>query len=187
VGLERGPLSLVSTTEEPLGINNSGSRLEDLEFGSRDPSRWPRDTPLSTKIGTNFADKRGCRSVGIVRSQSQATEFSLVLGVVYLFMLHQFCNKHSCKCFIFVCNLNVLKCPHVFECKMQSLLQELGLRCYTKELPLVMSAPHNHLCSVWWWMTPQHFLLRVPLFSSTLLWAELCICYNAWRLWPWIE
>jgi hypothetical protein len=32
---------------------------------------------LSAKVGTNFADKRR-RSVGIVRSRTQATEFSLV-------------------------------------------------------------------------------------------------------------
>jgi hypothetical protein len=37
VGLELGPLSLVSTTEEPLG-RSSGSGLESGEYGSRDPS-----------------------------------------------------------------------------------------------------------------------------------------------------
>jgi hypothetical protein len=50
VGLERGPLSLVSTAEVLLGKKNSGSGLEILEYGS----------------------------VGIVRSRTQATEFSLV-------------------------------------------------------------------------------------------------------------
>jgi hypothetical protein len=39
VGLERGPLSLVSITEELPGINNSGSGLENREYGRRDPSR----------------------------------------------------------------------------------------------------------------------------------------------------
>jgi hypothetical protein len=39
VGLERGPLSLVSTTEELLGRNSSGSCLENREYGWRDPSR----------------------------------------------------------------------------------------------------------------------------------------------------
>jgi hypothetical protein len=33
VGLERGPLSLVSTTEELLGRNSSGSGLEIREYG----------------------------------------------------------------------------------------------------------------------------------------------------------
>jgi hypothetical protein len=43
VGLERGPLSLVSTNEELLEIKSSGSGLENRECGRRDPSRWPRD------------------------------------------------------------------------------------------------------------------------------------------------
>jgi hypothetical protein len=58
VGLERGPLSLVSTIEKLLGRKSSGSGLETWEYGRRYPLRWPRDTPLSAKIGTNFADKR---------------------------------------------------------------------------------------------------------------------------------
>jgi hypothetical protein len=36
VGLERGPLSLMSTTEELLERNSSGSGLEILEYGRRD-------------------------------------------------------------------------------------------------------------------------------------------------------
>jgi hypothetical protein len=39
VGLERGPLSLVSTTEELLGRNSSGCGLEIREYGRRDSSR----------------------------------------------------------------------------------------------------------------------------------------------------
>jgi hypothetical protein len=39
VGLERGPLSLVSTIEELLERKSSGSGLENREYGCRDPSR----------------------------------------------------------------------------------------------------------------------------------------------------
>jgi hypothetical protein len=40
VGLERGPLSLVSTTEELLDKKkSSGSCLENREYGRGDPSR----------------------------------------------------------------------------------------------------------------------------------------------------
>jgi hypothetical protein len=39
VGPERGPPSLVSTTEELLGRKSSGSGLENREYGRRDPSR----------------------------------------------------------------------------------------------------------------------------------------------------
>jgi hypothetical protein len=62
VGLERVPLSLVSTTEELLQTKtiDSGLEIEIKDVG--DPPRWPRDTPLSAKVGINFADKR--RSLG---------------------------------------------------------------------------------------------------------------------------
>jgi hypothetical protein len=39
VGLERGPLTLMSSTEELLGRNSSGSGLETREYGLRDSSR----------------------------------------------------------------------------------------------------------------------------------------------------
>jgi hypothetical protein len=38
-----------------FNLPNTSSRWE---YGRRDPSRWPRGTPLSAKVGTNFADKR---------------------------------------------------------------------------------------------------------------------------------
>jgi hypothetical protein len=57
VGLELGPLSLVSTIEELLGRKSSGSDLESRDYGRRYPSRWPRHS-LSEKVGTNFIDKR---------------------------------------------------------------------------------------------------------------------------------
>jgi hypothetical protein len=44
VGLERGPLSLVSTTEELLETKINGSGLEIREYGHRDPSLLPLDT-----------------------------------------------------------------------------------------------------------------------------------------------
>jgi hypothetical protein len=39
VGLELGPLSLVSTIQELLERKSSGSGVEDREYGRRDPSR----------------------------------------------------------------------------------------------------------------------------------------------------
>jgi hypothetical protein len=38
VGLEQGPLSVLSTTEELLERNSSGSGLETREYDSKDPS-----------------------------------------------------------------------------------------------------------------------------------------------------
>jgi hypothetical protein len=42
VGLERGPLRFVSTTEELLERNRDGYGLERREYGHGDPSRWLR-------------------------------------------------------------------------------------------------------------------------------------------------
>jgi hypothetical protein len=52
VSLERGPLSLVNTTEELLGRKNNGSGLQNREYGRGDPLLYQQ------KVGTNFTDKR---------------------------------------------------------------------------------------------------------------------------------
>jgi hypothetical protein len=75
VGLERGPLNLVSTIEELFGRNSSGSGLEIREYGSGDPLRWPCDTVYPQKLALTSPTSGG-RSVGIVRSRTKATEFS---------------------------------------------------------------------------------------------------------------
>jgi hypothetical protein len=49
-GLERGPLSPVSTTEELLGRNSSGSGLERREYRRRDALRRPHDTLYQHKL-----------------------------------------------------------------------------------------------------------------------------------------
>jgi hypothetical protein len=74
VGLERGPLSLVSTTEELLGrnISSSGSGLENREYGRGDPLRWPRDTYYPQKLALTLPTNGG-RSVVTVRLLSKAT------------------------------------------------------------------------------------------------------------------
>jgi hypothetical protein len=77
VGVERGPLSYVSTIEELLERKSSGSGLESREYCRRDPSRWPRGT-LSPQTLAETPPTSGGRSVGIVRSRTLATEFSLV-------------------------------------------------------------------------------------------------------------
>jgi hypothetical protein len=79
VGLERDPLSLVSTTEELLGRKSGGSYLENREYGRRDPSRWPRGTLYKQKL-VIISPTSGGRSVGIVGSRTQTMEFSLISG-----------------------------------------------------------------------------------------------------------
>jgi hypothetical protein len=84
VCLERGPLSLVTTIEELLERKISLSGLENRDYGRRGPPRLPRDTPLSTKVGTNFSDS-GC-SVGIVLSRTNPVivGFQLITAVVIM-------------------------------------------------------------------------------------------------------
>jgi hypothetical protein len=74
VGLERGPLTLVSTIEELLERKSSDSGPESREYGRRDPSRRPRGTLYWQKL-TLTSPPSGGRSVGIVRSRTEATEF----------------------------------------------------------------------------------------------------------------
>jgi hypothetical protein len=76
VDLERGSLSLVSTIEELLGRNTSGSGLESREYGRRDPSRWRIGTLYPQRLALTSPTSDG-RSVGIVRSQTQVTDFFL--------------------------------------------------------------------------------------------------------------
>jgi hypothetical protein len=57
MGLERGPLSLVSTTEELLGRESSGSGLEtkNMAVGIRHSDHV---APSTSKVGINFVYKR---------------------------------------------------------------------------------------------------------------------------------
>jgi hypothetical protein len=77
-GSGTGPLSLVSTTEELLGRKNSGSCLENREYGRRDSSRRPRGNLNPQKLALTSPTSGG-RSVGIVRSRTKATEFVFLL------------------------------------------------------------------------------------------------------------
>jgi hypothetical protein len=80
VGLERGPLSFVSTTEELLGIKSSSCGLENREYGRRDLLRRPRDNLYPQKLALTWSTSGG-RSVGIVRSRTQTMDFVVCLSL----------------------------------------------------------------------------------------------------------
>jgi hypothetical protein len=81
VGLERGSLSFVTTIEELLGRKSSGLGQEIREYGIGDPLRWPRDTFYPQKLTLTSPTSSG-RSVGIVHSQTKATEFSFLFVLI---------------------------------------------------------------------------------------------------------
>jgi hypothetical protein len=70
VGQTQGLLSLVSTIWKLLGRKNIGFGLRNRNYGRRIPPRWPHAAPLALTTPTS-----NCRSVGIVRLRTKATEF----------------------------------------------------------------------------------------------------------------
>jgi hypothetical protein len=90
VGPEQGALSLVSTVEELLDRKSRGYDVERREYCRWDPSRRPRGTLYPQKL-TLTSPTSGGRSVGIVRSRTQTTEFLINMYnciFVKLYQLH---------------------------------------------------------------------------------------------------
>jgi hypothetical protein len=75
VGLEWGPPSLVGTIEELPERKSSGSGLENRDYGRRRYAALTTRHPSICKTLVLTLPTRGGRSIGIVRSQTQATEF----------------------------------------------------------------------------------------------------------------
>jgi hypothetical protein len=73
VGLERGPLSLVSTTEELLD-RKVAAAVYKTDNSAVGMSRWPRGTLYPQKFAITSPTSGG-RSVGRVRSRTQTMEF----------------------------------------------------------------------------------------------------------------
>jgi hypothetical protein len=80
VGLERGPLSLVSATAELLGRNSSGSGTENRRKRPQGSVKLTKQHPLSASLALTSPTSGG-HSVSILRSRHKATEISLVFLV----------------------------------------------------------------------------------------------------------
>jgi hypothetical protein len=87
VGLEQGPLSLVSTIEELFERKISSPGLENRAYSRRNPSRWPRYTLYPQNLALTSLTSGGL-SVGIVRSRTQATEFQPVFALSHISCVH---------------------------------------------------------------------------------------------------
>jgi hypothetical protein len=81
VGLERGPLSRVSTIEELLERKSSGSGLENLDYGRRGSVALTTRHLLSAKLAIT-SPTGGCRSIGTARFRTQATESVLLFDFI---------------------------------------------------------------------------------------------------------
>jgi hypothetical protein len=75
VGLEPGPLSLESAIEELLERESSGSGLENRDYGRRGSAALTTRHALYPQKLALSSQTSGGRSVGIVRSRTQATGF----------------------------------------------------------------------------------------------------------------
>jgi hypothetical protein len=74
VGLERGPLSLVSKIVELLERKSSSSGLENRKYVHRNPLNWPQDTLYPQMLVLTSSTSYGL-FVSVVCSQTKATEF----------------------------------------------------------------------------------------------------------------
>jgi hypothetical protein len=97
VGLELDPLSLVSTIDELLGRNSSGSSLVIWEYGPRDPSHWARGTLYPQKLALS-SPTSGVLSVRIVWTELEPC-LALTLSVISfrksdLIVLHPVCGAY---------------------------------------------------------------------------------------------
>jgi hypothetical protein len=74
VGLERGPLSLMSTIEELLGRKSGGFSLDNREYDRVGPSALTTRHIYPQKLVLTSPTSGGC-SVGIARTWTNAMEF----------------------------------------------------------------------------------------------------------------
>jgi hypothetical protein len=67
--------------------------LENREYGRREPSRWPRGTIYPQKLALSSPTSGG-RSVGIVRSRTQAMELSKWKYICkYMYKIQSHCKE----------------------------------------------------------------------------------------------
>jgi hypothetical protein len=147
VGLEWAPLSLVITIEELLGRNSSGSSLESREYGHGDPLHWPCGTLCPQKLALTSLTSGG-RSVGIVRSWTQATEV--------FFVPYRLCVE---KRFVVVVATIIQLCELSLLFVVQSGLNVSGINLHPRQ-----NQCHSHQGS-----------MRADTFTGVSCWCTTCL------------
>jgi hypothetical protein len=158
VGLELGPLSLVSTTDEILDRKISGYCLENLEYGRRDPSRWPRGILYPQKLASLRRQATVARSVLFVRGPRP---WSLVFRFLWG-------SLNQTRKLELLCDIYSLSKTFQNDCQMFSFFSEISknqsencVSCYVPAMQPCFQEPRSHCC--------KH---RVVCFSSG--WPAAC-------------
>jgi hypothetical protein len=77
----RGSSSIPDATRCVWNGVHSASWIQLRSYGRWDPSHWPRDKPYPQQLALTSPTSGG-RSVGIFRSRTKATQFSLYLDII---------------------------------------------------------------------------------------------------------
>jgi hypothetical protein len=119
VDLERGPLSLVSVTEELLGRNSSGSGRERREYGSGDPLRLPRDILYPQEMALTSPTSGGLRPRSLFYLLFSSSELLPFFRRLFSFSCMQ--RSVSIHCY------PVVACPSL----LYMLVQYTGIQVYS--------------------------------------------------------
>jgi hypothetical protein len=163
-GLERGPLSLVSTIEELLGRNSSGFGPENREYYRRDPSRQPRDIVCPQKLALT-SQTSGGHPVGIVRSLTRATELVLVIRYI---IWRNFRNRRKWH----------------FGIEIKKIWDEMGILNRLTEVFITKVIQHPLKMQREFRSSVRHFEYWISLTYSVLFVIEWCVKRDLEKLSP---
>jgi hypothetical protein len=93
VGLERGPLSLVSTTEELLGRKSNGSDLGTREYDRRNRQGVGSSLGVWRGVTTSHCKKQALRNISVLKSNTKRIIYGYICG--FLFCIYRWLNSQQ--------------------------------------------------------------------------------------------
>jgi hypothetical protein len=130
---------------------NSGSGLETREYCRRDPSRWPRSTLKLQKLAL-ISPTSGGRSVGIVHSWTQATEFSLGWLMLFVCITLLVCQQFLWSAMRNTCNYSYMHIQRGVSSNVNTIHDYRYISIYSCNTYLVrvyMYTTWDLLCWIW--------------------------------------